>query len=105
MGNKASKGDKFECEINMDELSEYGPLSWMVRPCEWYYEEYKDCTCMYTLDFFLNSNSNLITFFLHFGFYQQLGAEFINILSWERKKIAVVGVMITTIVPNFEKPK
>ncbi|KAH7640424.1 synaptic plasticity regulator PANTS [Dermatophagoides farinae] len=35
--------DRFECELNGNELEKYGPYSWMVRPCEWYLQEYKDC--------------------------------------------------------------
>ena len=37
--------DRFECEIDFSQLSSYGPLAWMVRPCEWYLQEYRDCKC------------------------------------------------------------
>lgn len=48
--------DRFECELNGNELEKYGPYSWMVRPCEWYLQEYKDCKC----------KSNFIYFFIFF---------------------------------------
>lgn len=37
------KEDKFECEVDFSESHNFGHLSWMVRPCEWYLQEYTDC--------------------------------------------------------------
>lgn len=39
--------DKFECELEADDLKKFGPNSWLVRPCEWYKQEYSDCKCKY----------------------------------------------------------
>ncbi|XP_045603386.1 synaptic plasticity regulator PANTS isoform X2 [Procambarus clarkii] len=33
-----------ESEVHVDELQSLPPLSWLVRPCEHYKEEYNDCT-------------------------------------------------------------
>ncbi|KAF7491519.1 UPF0545 protein C22orf39 -like protein [Sarcoptes scabiei] len=35
--------DQFECELGVDDSEKFGPLYWMVRPCEWYKQEYSDC--------------------------------------------------------------
>lgn len=43
--NDLKPEDRFECELEGHELRNYGPNSWMVRPCEWYLQEYKDCKC------------------------------------------------------------
>ena len=39
------KEDDFQCEVDVSNFDEYGPMVWLIRPCEWYKEEYKDCKC------------------------------------------------------------
>ncbi|KAI2795987.1 hypothetical protein BLOT_016262 [Blomia tropicalis] len=45
MVDKSDKEDRFRCEIDFSEIeaSNYNPLAWLIRPCEWYQQEYRDC--------------------------------------------------------------
>ena len=47
MVDKSDKEDRFRCEIDFSEIeaSNYNPLAWLIRPCEWYQQEYRDCIC------------------------------------------------------------
>lgn len=45
----AENEDEFRCELDFGSSEDFGPLSWMVRPCEWYQQEYQDCRCEFVV--------------------------------------------------------
>lgn len=63
--------DQFECELGVDDSEKFGPLYWMVRPCEWYKQEYSDCKCTIVSHlqpfFFKFLDLLLLIFFLYFS--------------------------------------
>lgn len=37
------QGEEFQCEASVQDQVNY-PKAWMVRPCEWYWDEFKECS-------------------------------------------------------------
>jgi len=48
----SSSDDLPESEVDFNSDKNYGINAWLVRPCEWYKQEYKDCKCISILNIF-----------------------------------------------------
>jgi hypothetical protein len=45
MSSSVDENDLPKSEVNFDLNTDYPKNAWIVRPCEWYRQEYNDCKC------------------------------------------------------------
>lgn len=60
--------DDFQSELEVSDWTKYGQFSWLVRPCEWYLQEYRDCKCKFLV-------AKLMKFQIEFSFFTAIRAR------------------------------